>query len=188
MRQCLARLRREHAAFGHHRQVVQLGDAGVDLHTPRSRLERRDRRAEAGRQPPRLLGHGLEPGGLQRRDDRTVAGHCAELVDAALGRRQQQLGWRQTQHRSQATQQQRGLLLRHVHRGNRRAGRRDARPDAQALELLHAAERERQRARIARHVQVGGPRVEHVHAGLRQRARRVQRQRQPHRTGADHRE
>ena len=59
-------------------------------------------------------------------------------------------------------------------------------PGAEALEQLHAAEREGERARIAGDVLVERPRIEQRDCGVGQRVRGVQRQRQTDRAGADH--
>jgi hypothetical protein len=65
-RQRLARLLREHAAFGDHGQVEAFGDAGIQLHAVGQRLQRGHRAAEAAVQALRRLACGVQPGLLQR--------------------------------------------------------------------------------------------------------------------------
>jgi len=71
---------------------------------------------------------------------------------------------------------ERGRLLRDVHFDDR-LGRLGP-PRAEPLEQLHAAEREREGARVARHVLVDLPCIEQRHVRVGQRARRVQGQRE----------
>ena len=58
-------------------------------------------------------------------------------------------------------------------------------PGAQALQQLHAAQRERQGAWVPGHVFLGGPRIEQRDTGFGQRARRVQGQRDADRAATD---
>ena len=178
VRDRLARLIGEHAAFGDHREVEALGDAGVDLDAAAvtEALQCRDRRAEAAVQTLRFARAGGQPRRLQRRHDVAVAQHRTEHRHGLVGGADAQFGLAE---RGPARR-----LLRHMHLENRlRAGRI---PGAEPLEQLHAAERERQRARVARDVELRRAGIEYRHRRLRQRARRVQRQAQAHRTGAYH--
>ena len=183
-RQRLARLLREHAAFGDHTQVEALGNAGVEFHAIVQCLEVTHRGAKTRLQSMRLLLHRLQPGALQRRHQLAVAEHRAEHrhallcgVDAHLGRAEcaeYPQRWQRLQH------------LRHVHLRNRLC--RIGRPGTQALQQLHTAQRQRQGARVGAHVLRRITLVEQAHARMRQHTRGVQRQRQAYRAGADDRD
>ena len=140
-------------------------------------------RVEAAVQALRIGALGSEPGRLQRRDDAAVGQHRAEqrhrLVDRADAQRRL----------AEPAAEQRGRRrrrLRHVDLEDR-LGQIGA-PGAEALEQLHAAERQRERARVAGDVLVGRARVEQRDARLRQRLRRVEGEREADRAGADHRQ
>ncbi len=76
--------------------------------------------------------------------------------------------------------------LRHVHAPDRRRCR--GLPRAQAFEQLHAAERQRQRARVGRDIAVDRTGIEDADARRGQAPRRKKGQCQPHRAGAHDRD
>jgi hypothetical protein len=116
--------------------------------------------------------HRLLPDFLQRRDQRAIAQHRPKHRHRLVGSADAHLGLAEPC-AEQGTHRRR--LLRHMHLEDRL--RRFLPPGAQALQHLHAAQRKRQRARVGRDVLVGGPRVEHGHARLRQRPRGLHRER-----------
>ena len=183
MVQPLASLLGEHAALGDDGEVEALDDAGVDLDAAvRQVLQCRDRRAEARAQPLRLGARHGQPFALQHGHQLAIGQHRAEHRHRFVGGPDAQLGFV-----GQAGQRQAGRrLLRDVHFADRL--RRLGRPAAQTLQQLHAAQRQRQRASVGGHVLVERARVEQRDPSLRQHLRRVQRQRQPDRSGSDHRD
>jgi hypothetical protein len=87
------------------------------------------------------------PGLLQRVHQRPVAQHRTELRHAQIGRA--------NAHGRLAHQSaQRGRRLRNHHLGDGLG--RCRRPGLQALQQLHAAQRQSQRARVGTHIAVGG--------------------------------
>jgi hypothetical protein len=144
-------------------------------------LQRRDAGAEAAEQALRLALLRLQPDLLQRRDDPAVAQHRAEHRHGFVDGADRQLGLAEAR---RERGQQRRCMLGHVHFADRL--RVLGTPRAEPLQQLHAAERERERARIGADILVDRTRVEERDLCLGQRARRMQGERQPDRSGADH--
>ena len=175
----------EHAALGDDRQVEALGDAGVDLDPAVDVLQRRDRRVEAAVQAlrgSRALRPRARPPAAARRCRRRSAPRRA----AAPPRRSRGCAApaRRTSCRAAPSSTAAACDTWTSRIGCAQLGA----PGAEPLEQLHAAERQRERARVAGDVLVGRARVEQRDLRARQRARRVEREREADRTGADHRE
>ena len=167
----------EDAAFGDHRQVEALGDAGVHLDATIGQVAQVGHRpAEAAVQALRRQRLGRLPGALQASHQRAVSQHGAQhghgLVAGA-----------QVHGVGHAAQAEGGRRLRNHHLGDGLHAR--GRPGAQPLQQLHAAQRQRQRAGVARHVLVSRPGIEQADLGPRQPLGSQQRQGQPGRAGAD---
>jgi len=177
----LAHLVRKHPAFGDDGEVEAFGDAGVHLDAAFQVLQRRHRLAEAAVQPFRFGRLRRHPDLLQRCDDAAVTQHRTKQRHGLVDGADAQAGLTE---QAAPQRRHRRRLLRHVHLEDRL--RLLGAPGAEPFEQLDAAQRQRQRARVARHVLVGRARIEQRDAGFGQRAGGLQRQRQADRAGTDH--
>ncbi len=150
--QRLAHLLAEHAPFGDHRQVETLGDAGIQLHRVRQRLQRFDTAwrsgcaGGSGRRSPRRASRAAAapPGGRSRAPHR---------ASAPLRRRRECSTSRRVAAPAAGPARQPRRRLRHVHLHDRlRIG---GGPAVQPLQQLHAAHRQRQGARVGADIVVG---------------------------------
>ena len=152
--------------------------------TPRStRLQRRHRRAEAAVQALRLGPFCLEPHLLQRRDDAAVAQHRAEQRHRFVDRADAHFGLAEARRKKgSSAQPEGGCCDTWTSRiGCASSGRHAPRRSSN----LHAAQRQRERARVARNILGRVARIEQRDARVGQAACRMQRQAKPDRAGAD---